>query len=181
MAKAFPTDNPFLKGYYAPVNTEAEAGHLQITGEMPKELLGTLYRNGPNPQFAPRGPYHWFGGDGMIHAFHIENGNVSYKNRWVRTPKWEIENKEGEGLSGTFGNPRYTDPRVMALNSTVANTNIVWHAGRLLALEEAHAPFALDPATLAPKGYETYGDKLVGPFTAHPKFDPETGEMIFFG
>ena len=155
--------------------------HLQITGEMPKELLGTLYRNGPNPQFAPRGPYHWFGGDGMIHAFHIENGNVSYKNRWVRTPKWEIENKEGEGLSGTFGNPRYTDPRVMALNSTIANTNIVWHGGKLLALEEAHAPFALDPASLMPKGYETYGDKLCGPFTAHPKLDPETGEMVFFG
>ena len=56
MAKAFPTDNPFLRGYYGPVNTEADAGHLQITGEMPKELLGTLYRNGPNPQFAPRGP-----------------------------------------------------------------------------------------------------------------------------
>ena len=88
----------------------------------------------------------------MIHAFHIENGNVSYKNRWVRTPKWEIENKEGEGLSGTFGNPRYTDPRVFALNSTIANTNIVWHAGRLLALEEAHAPFSLDPATLMPVG-----------------------------
>ena len=118
MAKAFPTDNPFLQGYYGPVNTEADAAHLHITGEMPKDLLGTLYRNGPNPQFAPRGPYHWFGGDGMIHAFHIENGNVSYKNRWVRTPKWEIENKEGEGLSGTFGNPRYTDPRVFALNST---------------------------------------------------------------
>ena len=152
MAKAFPTDNPFLRGYYGPVNTEADAAHLQITGEMPKELCGTLYRNGPNPQFAPRGPYHWFGGDGMIHAFHIENGNVSYKNRWVRTPKWEIENKEGEGLSGTFGNPRYTDPRVLALNSTIANTNIVWHGGRLLALEEAHAPFALDPASLMPVG-----------------------------
>ena len=72
MAKPFPTDNPFLHGYYGPVNTEADAGHLHITGEMPKELCGTLYRNGPNPQFAPRGPYHWFGGDGMIHAFHIE-------------------------------------------------------------------------------------------------------------
>ena len=185
MAKAFPTDNPFLHGYYAPVNTEADAAHLHITGEMPKELCGTLYRNGPNPQFAPRGPYHWFGGDGMIHAFHIENGNVSYKNRWVRTPKWEIENKEGEGLSGTFGNPRYTDPRVFALNSTIANTNIVWHGGKLLALEEAHAPYSLDPASLMPVGpdggYETYGDKLNGPFTAHPKIDPETGEMIFFG
>jgi carotenoid cleavage dioxygenase len=181
MAKAFPTDNPFLLGYYAPVNTEADAAHLPVTGELPKDLCGTLYRNGPNPQFAPRGPYHWFGGDGMIHAFHIENGNVAYKNRWVRTPKWELENREGEGLSGTFGDPRYTDPRVLALQSTIANTNIVWHGGRLLALEEAHAPFALDPASLMPKGYETYGDRLCGPFTAHPKIDPETGEMVFFG
>ena len=185
MAKAFPTGNPFLRGYYAPVNTEADAAHLHITGEMPKELCGTLYRNGPNPQFACRGPYHWFGGDGMIHAFHIENGNVSYKNRWVRTPKWKLENWEGEGLSGSFGHPKYTDPRVMALNSTLANTNIVWHAGRLLALEEAHAPFSLDPASLMPvgpdDGYETYGKKLCGPFTAHPKVDPATGEMVFFG
>ena len=145
MAKAFPSDNPFLHGYYGPVNTEADAGHLHITGEMPRELLGTLYRNGPNPQFAPRGPYHWFGGDGMIHAFHIENGNVCYRNRWVRTPKWELENKEGEGLSGTFGNPRYSDPRIFEMNSTIANTNIVWHGGKLLALEEAHAPFCSIP------------------------------------
>jgi carotenoid cleavage dioxygenase-like enzyme len=183
MAKAFPSDNPFLHGYYGPVNTEADAGHLHITGEMPKELLGTLYRNGPNPQFAPRGPYHWFAGDGMIHAFHIENGNVSYKNRWVRTPKWELENKEGEGLSGTFGNPRYSDPRIIEMNSTIANTNIVWHGGKLLALEEAHAPFSLDPKSLMPLngGYETFGDKLGGPFTAHPKLDPKTGEMVFFG
>ena len=180
MAKAFPTDNPFLKGYYAPVNIEADAGHLQITGEMPKDLCGTLYRNGPNPQFAPRGPYHWFAGDGMIHAFHLENGNVSYRNRWVRTPKWELENKEGEGLSGSFSHPMFTDPRVLALNSTSANTNIVWHAGRLMALEEAHAPFTLDPATLMPKGYESFDGTFTGRFTAHPKFDPETGEMVAF-
>ncbi len=184
MAKAFPTDNPFLANpYFAPVNTEADAGHLHITGEMPKQLTGTLYRNGPNPQFAPRGPHHWFGGDGMIHAFHIQGGNVSYKNRWVRTPKWKLENEEGEALFGTFGNPMFTDPKVMGVNSTIANTNIVWHGGKLLALEEAHAPYALDPATLMPVngGYETWGDKLCGPFTAHPKIDPATDEMLFFG
>ncbi len=158
--------------YYGPVNTEADAAHLHITGEMPRELCGTLYRNGPNPQFAPRGPYHWFAGDGMIHAFHVENGNVSYKNRWVRTPKWEIENKEGEGLSGSFGNPRYTDPRVFALNSTIANTNVVWHGDKLLALEEAHAPFALDPASLMPKGYETWATSSAAPSPPTPSSIP---------
>ena len=50
-----------------------------------------------------------------------------------------------------------------------------------MALEEGNPPFLLGPATLEPEGYETYGGKVKGPFTAHPKVDPETGEMIFFG
>lgn len=180
MAKAFPTDNPFLRGYYAPLHMECDAPNLPVTGEVPKDLCGSLYRNGPNPQFAPRGPYHWFAGDGMVHAFHVQNGRVAYLNRWVRTPKWQLENSEGEGLSGSFGNPRFSDPRIVALNSTIANTNIVWHAGRLLALEEAHAPYEMEPKSLASKGYHTFDGKLVGPVTAHPKLDPVTGEMVQF-
>jgi carotenoid cleavage dioxygenase len=85
---------------------ECDAPNLPVSGELPRELNGWLYRNGPNPQFAPRGPYHWFAGDGMLHAFHVENGRVSYRNRWVRTPKWQLEHAEGEGLSGAFGHPR---------------------------------------------------------------------------
>ena len=181
MSKPFPVDDPFLRGYYAPLHMECDAPNLPITGEMPRELDGWLYRNGPNPQFAPRGPYHWFSGDGMLHAFHLDKGRVSYRNRWVRTPKWELEHAEGEGLSGSFGNPRYTDPRVMKLNSTLANTNVVWHGDRLLALEEAHAPFEVDPQTLAPRGSLDFAGKLKGPMTAHPKLDPVNGEMVFFG
>ena len=181
MSKPFPTDDPFLRGYYAPLHMECDAPNLPVSGELPKELNGWLYRNGPNPQFAPRGPYHWFAGDGMLHAFHVENARVSYRNRWVRTPKWELEHAEGEGLSGAFGNPRFSDPRIVELGSTLANTNVVWHAGRLLALEEAHAPFEVDPATLAPKGYHHFDGKLVGPMTAHPKLDASNGEMVFFG
>jgi carotenoid cleavage dioxygenase-like enzyme len=177
MSKAFPTDEPFLRGVYAPLHMECDADHLPVSGELPAELNGRLYRNGPNPQFAPRGPYHWFSGDGMLHAFHIEGGRASYRNRWVRTPKWALEHAEGEGLSGAFGNPRFSDRRIVALNSTLANTNVVWHAGRLLALEEAHAPFEGDPLTLAPKGYCRFGDQLDGPMTAHPKLDAATGEM----
>src|SRR5580698_5968794 len=179
--KPRPTDDPFLSGYYAPIHSESDEPDLRIQGDMPKALHGTLYRNGPNPQFAPRGPYHWFAGDGMIHAFHLEDGRASYRNRWVRTPKWLVEHAAGESLVGSFGNPRLTDPRAANLNSTTANTNIVWHAGRLMALEEGHPPFLLGPATLEPEGYETVGGQVKGPATAHPKVDPETGEMIFFG
>jgi len=183
--RAVSTDDPFLQGFYAPLNSESDQPDLRVSGELPKELVGTLYRNGPDPQFVPRGPYHWFDGDGMIHAFHIEGGRASYRNRWVRTPKWKMEHAAGKSLSGGFNNPQGNAPQLDALNSTTANTNVVWFAGRLMALEEGHEPFRLDPASLESAGpnggYETFGGKVAGPFTAHPKFDPQTGEMVFFG
>ncbi|HIG40828.1 MAG TPA: carotenoid oxygenase family protein [Gammaproteobacteria bacterium] len=160
---------------------ECDARDLIIEGEIPADLHGTFFRNGPNPQFAPRGQYHWFGGDGMIHAFHIENGKVSYKNRWAKTVKFKTENNAGRSLFSAF-NPMDSDPDVAGLETDgLANTNIVWHGGKLLALEEGHAPFELDPVTLESRGAWKFDESLVGPMTAHPKIDPETGEMIFFG
>jgi carotenoid cleavage dioxygenase-like enzyme len=180
-AKIDARPNPYLSGNFAPIHSEDDFADLPVTGEIPKDLAGAFYRNGPNPQFAPRDDhYHWFAGDGMIHAFHVADGKVSYRNRYVRTPKFEAENKAGHALFGTFGNPMTSDPHVVGQDSGVANTNIVWHAGRLLALEEGHQPFALDPKTLDPLGYKDYAGAAKR-FTAHPKIDPETGEMVFFG
>jgi carotenoid cleavage dioxygenase len=168
--------NPYLAGNFAPVRSEDDF-ELEVTGEIPAGLNGTFYRNGPNPQFQPRDSYHWFSGDGMLHAFFVEGGKVRYRNRYVRTPKWETEHAARRSLFGTFGNPMTTDPSVQGKDSGVANTNIVWHGGRLLALEEGHRPFEVDPVTLAPRGYaEDYRGKV----TAHPKLDPETGEMVWF-
>jgi carotenoid cleavage dioxygenase len=73
-----------------------------------------------------------------------------------------------------------TDPTALGKDSGVANTNVIWHAGRLLALEEGHQPFEVDPTTLEPRGYLPYAGHA-NRFTAHPKIDPETGEMVFFG
>ena len=73
----------------------------------------------------------------------VANSNYNSLQVQLRQSFWK-------GLSGTFNNPRYSDPRIFQMNSTIANTNIVWHGGKLLALEEAHAPFSLDPATLMP-------------------------------
>jgi carotenoid cleavage dioxygenase len=168
--------NPFLTGNFAPVRSEDDFT-LMVRGNMPRELRGVLYRNGPNPQFEPRdGNHHWFVGDGMIHAFAIEDGGVTYRNRWVRTHKWSVEHAAGHALFGSWGNPMTSDPAVVGTDSGVANTNIVWHGGHLLALEEAHAPFELQARTLAPRGPYNLGGKV----TAHPKIDPLTGEMIFF-
>ena len=180
MSEPFP-HHPNLVGGFAPIHMECDASDLIVEGEVPQDLNGTFYRNGPNPQFAPRAGYHWFAGDGMIHAFHIEDGKVSYRNRWPRTVKFKREREAGRSLFNPF-NPMDTDPSVQGVDTDgLANTNIVWHGNKLLALEEGHAPFELDPHTLESRGAWTFDDSLVGPMTAHPKIDPETGEMVFFG
>ncbi len=167
--------NAYLSGNFAPVRSEDDF-ELEVVGEIPAAIAGAFYRNGPNPQFEPRGHYHWFVGDGMIHGVFVDGGKARYRNRYVRTPKWELENAAGRALFSGF-DPRGADPSVAGKDSGSANTNIVWHAGQLLALEEAHMPFELDPETLESRGYrEDYRGKV----TAHPKIDPETGEMIWF-
>lgn len=170
-----------LAGNFAPILMECDAHDLPVSGELPRALHGTLYRNGPNPQHAPRDDqYHWFIGDGMVHAFHLEDGRVRYNNRWVRTNKFGRERAAGHALFGSWGNPGTTDPSVQGQEDGVANTHIVWHAGKLLALEEADLPVEMDPHTLATRGNCSYGGKLPGAMTAHPKIDPVTGEMVFF-
>lgn len=171
------------EGNWAPVREEREDYALPVKGELPRELNGALFRNGPNPQFDVPDA-HWFVGDGMLHAFTLDNGKASYRNRWVRTPKFLAEHDAGRAIfSGAgFSNRKLPDaPPSSVTDAGVANTNIIWHGGRLLALEEAHLPIEIDPGTLATRGYIDYPRGIAGPVTAHPKIDPVTGELIFFG
>ena len=100
MAQPMP-NNEFLQGLYEPLQMECDAPDLIIEGEVPAELVGSFYRNGPNPHYAPRGEHHLFGGDGMTHAFHIADGKVGYTNRWIRTAKFKLESE----LERTVINP----------------------------------------------------------------------------
>jgi carotenoid cleavage dioxygenase len=169
--------NPFLSGNFAPVRSEDDF-ELVVEGKLPAGLSGVLYRNGPNPQFDPRDSnYHWFVGDGMLHAFTVGDGRVTYKNRWVKTPKWRTEHAAGQALWGSWGNPMTSDPSVIGrTDGAVANTNIVQHAGKLMALVESNAPFTVSQGDMEPEGFADFGGKV----TAHPKTCPITGEMVFF-
>jgi carotenoid cleavage dioxygenase len=174
--------NPyFFTGNYASLTEEYDIPALDIEGALPTELSGSLYRVGPNPQYVPRdNNYHWFSGDGMVHAFHIDKGRVSYSNRWTRTPKWQLEHAAGRALFGTFGNPATSAPEAQGRNGGTANTSMLWHGQRLFALEESHQPFELDAHTLASKGHQSFGDRVTSRCTAHPKVDPESGDLHFF-
>jgi carotenoid cleavage dioxygenase len=182
MTLPFP-DNPYLKGYYRPFGAEMQADDLVVEGKIPEGLAGTFYRNGPDPQHPPHPDdrYHVFDGDGMIYAIRLEGGKASMRNRYVRTRKYELEKAAGRRLFGVFGNPRFNDPSVTPMDYNTANTHIWPHGNALYALMEGCPPTALDPDTLDTLGTETFENQVTGPFTAHPKTDPETGALHAFG
>lgn len=175
------SDNPFLNGNYAPWREEGDAYDLDVEGEIPRELDGALYRIGPNPHFKPRGRYHWFDGDGMVHGFILKDGRAAYRNRYVKTDGLREEMKAGRALfGGLLENPSEM-PAGLPPFKNAANTNIIGYANRLLALFEASLPHELAPVTLETVGLYSFAGKLNGPMTAHPKFDPVSGDLLFFG
>lgn len=166
--EATENDVPFhLKGNFAPVLEELTVTDLEVTGSIPPELSGTYIRNGSNPK-SGASP-HWFFGDGMLHGVRIENGQAKwYRNRWVRTKKFVND-------LGAVAPETMMDPEASA-----ANTHVIPHAGKILALEEGHFPYEVT-ADLETVRCQDYGGRLTSAFTAHPKLCPETNELHFFG
>ncbi|WP_414754964.1 carotenoid oxygenase family protein [Anabaena sp. CCY 9910] len=169
--------NPYLEGNFAPVHQEITTDNLKVIGEIPPDLSGMFIRNGPNPQWTPIGQYHWFDGDGMLHGVRISNGQATYRNCYVRTQRWQVEHEAGKSIWKGFMEP--PQPELPSRNT--GNTALIWHAGKLLALWEGGAPYAIQVPDLETIGEYTYNNQLSSAFTAHPKVDPVTGEMMFFG
>ncbi|MBM3504863.1 MAG: 9-cis-epoxycarotenoid dioxygenase [Alphaproteobacteria bacterium] len=174
------TRNPYLQGAYAPTGEEVERECRVIAGAIPADLDGLLVRNGPNPHFAPEGRYHWFDGDGMVHAVRFRDGRAHYRNRWVSTRAFAEEQAAGRALwRGIMEGPNRAR-RDMPLKDT-ANTDIIFHHGKLLALWYLSGqPYALDPATLATLGADDFGGTLKTHVSAHAKVDYQTNELMFF-
>jgi carotenoid cleavage dioxygenase len=160
---------PFhLQGNFAPVFDEVTLKDLPVTGAIPKELNGRFFRNGSNPKSGSSA--HWFLGNGMLHGVRLEGGRaVWYRNRYVRTPLLADPNAAAIRPDGT------TD-----MTASLANTHVVAHAGKILALEEGHFPWIVSK-DLDTVGCHDFGGKLKTAMTAHPRLCPVTGELLFFG
>ena len=161
----------WLQNNFAPTFEEVTETDLQVRGKIPPELNGMYVRNGSNPQnsISP----HWFLGDGMVHGVVIENGRaVSYKNRYVQTELY----KRGISFDQTIDSG-------LAPGGAAGTSNVstYFHGGKLLSLGEIGAAFELDPKTLDTIGLETFGGAIPNSMTAHPKIDPETGNLHCFG
>jgi carotenoid cleavage dioxygenase-like enzyme len=182
-AESQSSTNRFLSGNFAPVHEERQVSNLQVLGKIPPSLRGTLVRNGPNPHFAPQGKYHWFDGDGMLHAVSFTDSGVHYQNRFIATEGFLKEKKAGRALYRGLLDPPDIAMALAGLNpyKNSANTSVVYHGNRLLALWEAGSPYEVRLKNLDTVGKMDFAGKITHPFTAHPKIDPNTGEMITFG
>lgn len=181
---------------HRPVLEEVDTVLEPLAGSIPAGLRGTLYRNGVGKLEVGSTPQmHPFDGDGMVSRFRIGSQGVHYRNRYVRTREYLAEEAAGRMLFRGFGTnlPGGLKANLLRMRfKNAANTSVVWHGGRLLALWEAGQPHALDPETLETLGRHDYGGALRSrfpsslvtpelPFSAHPKLCPRTGEMWNFG
>ncbi len=173
----------YLQGIYEPIDDERIDLALEVIGTIPQALRGSYLRNGPNPQFTPLGNYHVFDGDGMVHAIQLSDGTASYRNRWIESAGLKVEREAHQALFGGLGEFKIPDQWVIdkaGIMKNTANTNIIHHGTKTLALMEAARPMQLD-GELATIGEYDFAGQLQGPMTAHPRIDPTTGDMHFFG
>jgi carotenoid cleavage dioxygenase len=178
-----PTVSPFLQGLLTPVADEIDAEDLTVVGELPAGLHGVFLRNGPNPQFTPRGRYHPFDGDGMLHGVYLDEGRARYRNRWIQSRGLQAERRRGKGVYGGVSEFIVPEADVVEEGGVVkntANTHTLRHAGRWFALLEVARPTEIT-RDLETIGEYDFDGALVGGMTAHPKVDPCNGELLFFG
>ncbi|WP_197747385.1 carotenoid oxygenase family protein [Mycobacterium florentinum] len=193
---------PGLRGPMTPMRFEATVEDCAVSyGQIPRELNGGFYRNGPTWKRPSRQgidtPYSM---DGMIQGLVFRDGRADFRNRWTRTPKFRAEEIAGRALfewsDGHFG-----DWRAWALGEVERNeytrgipqgtnaVNVVPFGNQLLALGENTAPVALDPITLETIGVVPWSSMLCtsmvepacfgdGAFAAHPKWDEATGDLF---
>ncbi|XVF33731.1 hypothetical protein REPUB_Repub17cG0193700 [Reevesia pubescens] len=149
----------YLSGNFAPAPTETPpTKDLPVKGHLPECLNGEFVRVGPNPKFAPVAAYHWYVGD-LKGLFGLLMVNIQKLREKAKV------------LDLSYGNG-------------TANTALIYHHGKLLALQEADKPYVLkvlEDGDLQTLGMLDYDKRLSHSFTAHPKVDPVTGEMFTFG
>jgi carotenoid cleavage dioxygenase len=173
-------DNPYLHGMYAPTLNEKHVEHLPVTGELPADLVGAYFRNGPNPLHKPHNRHHPFDGDGMVHGVYFRDGRVSYRNRYVRTAAFRQELAAGESISpGVMGPFDYSISR-FGIKDT-SNTDLFWYAGDLMTLwYNAGDPYRLCGETLETRASFQLQGRPQTRMSAHSKVDWSNGELLFF-
>lgn len=178
------SDHPYLTGAWTPQYEEVTAHDLTVLeGAVPADLDGVYLRNTENQIHQPLGRYHPFDGDAMIHQLDFRRGQISYRNRFVRTRCLEAEQEANGSLWGGLMDPPGTSlrPGFGAHGSLKdsSSTDIITHNGVAIStFYQCGEAYCLDPETLETLGVASWAP-LDG-VSAHCKVDPRTGELMFF-
>jgi len=173
-------DNPYLHGPYAPTVHELSKDNLEVVGEIPADLRGAYFRNGPNPVFQPKNRYHPFDGDGMVHGVYFDGGSASYRNRWVQTEAIIGERHSGHSMSPGVMGPFDYSISPFGIKDT-SNTDLVYYRNELVTLwYNAGNPYALNGRSLDTERAFQLEGRQHRRMSAHSSVDWATGEFIFF-
>jgi beta,beta-carotene 9',10'-dioxygenase len=168
---------------------ETVVDELPLRGELPQWLTGSLLRTGPAKfEVGEDHMKHWFDGLAMLHRFTIEDGRVSYGNRFLESRSYRAARAQGRMVYGEFA----TDPcrslfkRVQTLFSQRkldeilpdnANINVMKLGERFIAMTETPMQVQFDPHTL--KAADVHPYRAPGHLTtAHPHLDRTSGSAL---
>jgi beta,beta-carotene 9',10'-dioxygenase len=160
---------PHAAGFLT-LDAEVVLERLPTEGRFPDWLSGSLVRNGPAKFEADNDLFnHHFDGFAMLHRFGFRNGEVSYRNRYLRSRSFEYATQKGRMGYPVFATRLDPDrlERVSEelrkggipdVNASVALARI---AGQHVALTDGSTlPMAYDLETLATRGPLIWDDRL---------------------
>ena len=181
-----PSNNFFLDGNFSPVHEERDTENMKVVGTIPDDLQGHFLRVGPNPVHVfSEEAYHTFDGDGMIHAIEFSDGKARYRNRFIENEGFKLEQERGDwvykGMKSLMDPTPSRIPEGAPSSKNLANTAFAYHNNTLYALHEPSQPTVISLPDLKTQGPTDFDGKLTHPFTAHPKIDKKSGEMIAYG
>ncbi len=158
---------------------------LTVEGELPADLRGTFYRNGP-ARFDIGTRPHWFDGRGAVSAVRFDGqGGACGAVRLTHTPTVDADLAAATPRFGGFRQPSSWGRSLAGLFGgqvvrNLANINLLPWQNRLFALYETTLPVELDAETLENLG-ETTLDGLVSAWNAHPHHVASRHAIYQFG
>ena len=176
-------DHPYMKGAWEPFYDEFEVLNLDSVGSIPKDFDGIYLRNTENQIHEPIGRFHPFDGDGLLHSIFFQNGKADYRNKFVRTEGFQIEQKfnssKWAGLMERPGRSILPGWGAQGCLKDTSSTDVVVHAGKALTtFYQCGDGYNCDPVTLDSAGKVPWSP--IEGVSAHTKVDLRTGELLFF-
>jgi carotenoid cleavage dioxygenase-like enzyme len=176
-------DHPYMQGAWETFYDEFNATNLDVVGEIPKDLEGVYIRNTENQVHEPLGRFHPFDGDGMLHSITFQNGSADYRNRFIQTDGFQVEQKfkksKWAGLMERPGTSELPGWGAQGCLKDTSSTDVVVHNGKVLTtFYQCGNGYSMDPLTLDPSGKVDWAP--IDGISAHTKVDLKTGELLFF-